>query len=288
MIKFFAKFCLLSAFVEVLSSDKKNMLCRSKSGICPIFGSMQIIQPKASSVEYSENAMKNESCCVRLDYEFNTAEVLPQLMPTIAILYLNRRAVFSCRAPGQCRASIPDLPYGFYEMRVVVISSDDLLQVDVLADEAFECSERSINPGDVGCGVLTMLSQKMNFFEASRHDSALRAAILSAPPAPPSQTTLLSAALGRDALPHHLGCDDAAARCAGGPQRLRPDGLVVPNRYEVPPPKRPAAAPPPPAPPPTSTDTAFRSSSQAAARRRAGERRRRLPRRPDTRPHRRH
>lgn len=163
-VELVSTFCLLSLTV---SSPADRILC--EPGNCPIFGSMQIIDSRAATVEYAEHTMKNESCCVRLDYEFRTAPVVKMTSPTIAIMFLNRRAVFSCTAPGFCRTTIPDLPYGFYELRIVVVLAEDLEDSYELAEPAFECSERSINPGVEGCGVLTMLSQKMNFFEVSAH-----------------------------------------------------------------------------------------------------------------------
>jgi hypothetical protein len=149
----------------IFSSASDNLLCDLISGVCPVFGSIQIVDPLASTAEYSDSTQRNESCCVRLDYRFRTIPILPQLPPAVSIIFLNRQVVKACNSPGECWASVPDLAYGFYELRVVVIPAIDTEKAIRLADAAFECSERSVNPGVAGCGVLTMLSQKMNFFE---------------------------------------------------------------------------------------------------------------------------
>jgi hypothetical protein len=168
MIKKLRILTLQTWFITSLnfSSSTDDLLCQP--GRCPIFGSMQIADSNAATVEYAEHVVKNESCCVRLDYEFRTMPVLALPSLAIAILFLNRRAVFSCTAPGTCRTSVPDLPHGFYELRVLVILAENLEDSYQLAEAAFECSERPMRPGEEGCGVLTMLSQKMNFFEVSR------------------------------------------------------------------------------------------------------------------------
>ncbi len=159
----------------IFSSASDDLLCDLISGMCPVFGSIQIVDTLASTAEYPDSTLKNESCCVRLDYKFRTVPVLSQLTPAVSILFLNRQVVKTCDSPGECWASIPDLAYGFYELRVVVVAANDTEKAVRLADAAFECSERAVNPGVAGCGVLTMLSQKMNFFEVCIHPLILHA-----------------------------------------------------------------------------------------------------------------
>jgi hypothetical protein len=63
--------------------------------------------------------------------------------------------------------SISDLPYGFYELRIVVVAAVNETTME-LADAAYDCSERTFMSGEEGCGVITFESQKLNFFEVIR------------------------------------------------------------------------------------------------------------------------
>ena len=183
------------------------------SGTCPLPGSMSVHAFQAASRD-SISDVSRAGCCVDLELSFQTVEHhhVPQASSGSAMVYTNGEFAKECAAPGLCTATVTALPYGYYEVRVVVVVSGSLS-----ASQAFECTQQ--HPSDPHrCGVLTYSSQKLNFFEP----------------------TLLSEALSTDGLLHAVGDGGAvesiaavAAADAGKDSALRPPGLVIPNAYQV-------------------------------------------------------